>query len=46
MSFAIEALSVRAGFGQYPELARYLAQIRNEPAYGRALDKGGPFSLG
>ena len=39
--------AVRAGFlPKYPELARYLDQIRAEPGYQRALQKGGPFKLG
>lgn len=47
MSFPIEAAAVRAGFlPRYPELARYLEQIRAEPSYQRALQKGGPFRLG
>jgi glutathione S-transferase len=46
MSFPIEAISVRADLGGYPELARYLTQIRSEASYRRALEKGGPFALG
>ena len=46
MSFPIEAAEARArryGFG--PNLADFLARVRARPAYQRALEKGGPFSL-
>ena len=46
LSFPIEGAAVRAGLAPYPELRRYLSQIRARPAYQRALEKGGPFSLG
>jgi glutathione S-transferase len=46
MSFPVEAASVRTDLSSYPELTRFLAQVRSEPGYLRALDKGGPFSLG
>jgi glutathione S-transferase len=47
MSFVIEAAATRASYSPaYPELQRYLAQIRAEPAYQRAIARGGPFTLG
>jgi glutathione S-transferase len=46
MSFPIEAISVRSNLSGYPELARYLQQVRSEPGYRRAIEKGGPFTLG
>ena len=46
MSFAIEAASVRSDLSLYPELSRYLGQIHAQPGYKRALEKGGPYSLG
>jgi glutathione S-transferase len=47
MSFAVEAAASRAGFSpEYPELARYLSQIRARPGYQRAIERGGPFRLG
>lgn len=47
MSFVVEGAAVRAGLKpQYPELGRYLDQIRAQPAYQRALQRGGPFQLG
>ena len=45
MSFPIEAAEARAGLGKYPALAAFLSRIRAEPAYQRALEKGGPFKL-
>jgi glutathione S-transferase len=46
LSFPIEAASVRSDLRAYPELSRYLAQIRRQPSYLRAIEKGGPFALG
>jgi glutathione S-transferase len=46
MSFPIEAAASRAGLDQgRPKLMDYLARIHARPAYRRALEKGGPFSL-
>lgn len=47
MSFPLEAASVRALQGnRYPAIARYVEQMRAQPAYQRALEKGGPLQLG
>jgi glutathione S-transferase len=46
MSFIVEGAAVRASLKPYPELSRYLDQIRAQPAYQRALQRGGPFKLG
>lgn len=47
MSFVLEAASARGGLDtRYPKLAAYVARMRARPAYQRALDKGGPFTLG
>ncbi|MEX0707730.1 MAG: glutathione S-transferase [Woeseia sp.] len=46
MSFAIEAAEVRTDLkANYPNLQRYLQQMRARPAYQRALQMGGPYSL-
>jgi glutathione S-transferase len=46
MSFAIEAAEVRTDLkASYPNLQSYLQRIRALPAYQRALDKGGPYTL-
>lgn len=46
MSFPLEAAEVRAGLDiNYPELAAFLARIRERPAYQAALKKGGPYQL-
>lgn len=46
MSFPIEALSERSGFGdQFPKLMGYLERIHARPAYQRAIKKGGPFQV-
>ncbi|KPC53338.1 glutathione S-transferase [Amantichitinum ursilacus] len=46
MSFAMEAANARSGFSKYPKAKAWLERIHARPAYARALEKGGPFSLG
>jgi glutathione S-transferase len=47
MSFPLEAAAARAGLdSRYPKLTDWLARIHARPAYVRALEKGGPFTLG
>lgn len=46
MSFPVEAAASRGGLGaQRPRLAAFLERIRARPAYQRALDKGGPYTI-
>lgn len=45
MSFPLEAASSRIGFEKYPKLKSFLARIHERPAYKRALEKGGPFTI-
>jgi glutathione S-transferase len=46
MSFPIEAAAVRGGLGhEFPRLQAFLERIHARPAYGRALQKGGPYQL-
>ena len=45
MSFPVEAGAVR-GAGQRPNLDGFLDRIHARPAYQRALERGGPFSVG
>ncbi len=46
MSFAVEAAELRTDLNaRYPKLQGYLQRIRALPAYQRALEKGGPYSL-
>jgi len=46
MSFPIEAAAVRGGdMDGYPKLKDFLARIHARPAYKKALERGGPFSL-
>jgi glutathione S-transferase len=46
MSFPIEAARARAGLGgQRPRLKNFLERIHQRPAYARALQRGGPFSI-
>ena len=46
MSFPVEASQGRAGLDHTrPHLMDFLARIHARPAYQRALEKGGPFSL-
>jgi glutathione S-transferase len=47
MSFPLEAASARAGLDQnYPKALAWLKEIHARPAYQRALDKGGPYTVG
>jgi glutathione S-transferase len=46
MSFPIEAASARGGLdATRPRLWEFLARIHERPAYGRALERGGPYAL-
>lgn len=46
MSFPIEAAAVRDSVStKYPALNEYLKRIHARPAYKRALERGGPYSL-
>jgi glutathione S-transferase len=45
MSFPIEALESRSDLKSHPHLVKYLELIRVRPAYQRALQKGGPFTI-
>jgi glutathione S-transferase len=47
MSFPLEAASARLGLAQrHPRAMAWLAKIHARPAYQRAVDKGGPYSMG
>jgi glutathione S-transferase len=46
MSFPVEAAAVRVGFAGRPHLQGFLDRIHARPAYQRALEVGGPFTLG
>lgn len=45
MSFPLLALEARGGFGDRPNVKACLARMRERPAYQRAMEKGGKFSL-
>ena len=46
MSFPIEAASSRGALkSNFPNLSDFLERIHERPAYKRALDRGGPYSL-
>ena len=46
MSFVLEAAAARGGLdATYPKLSAFLARIHARPAYQRALERGGKFSL-
>jgi glutathione S-transferase len=47
MSFPVEGYEARGLVKEgYPNVLRYLNDIKSRPAYKVAIDKGGPFSLG
>lgn len=46
MSFPLEAAMVRSGMNaRLPNVAAFLKRIHQRPAYQRALERGGPYSL-
>jgi len=46
MSFPVEAAAARAGLGaSRPKLMAYLERIHARPAYQRALQRGGEYTL-
>ena len=47
MSFPLEAAAARGGLDQgHPKAMAFLDRIHARPAYQRALEKGGPYSVG
>ena len=47
MSFPLEAAAARAGLDQgHPKAMAFLDRIHARPAYARALEKGGPYTVG
>ena len=47
MSFPLEAAAARGGLEQgYPRAMAFLDRIHARPAYARALEKGGPYTVG
>ncbi|MFZ4604226.1 MAG: glutathione S-transferase, partial [Caulobacterales bacterium] len=46
MTFVLEAAGATGRLGQYPRLSAYLARMQARPAYKRAIERGGPYSLG
>ena len=47
MSFPLEAAAARAGLEQgHPKAMAFLDRIHARPAYSRALEKGGPYTVG
>jgi glutathione S-transferase len=45
MSYAIQGAVARAGDAVSPKLTAWVKRIEGRPAYQRALERGGPFSL-
>jgi glutathione S-transferase len=46
LSFVLEAAAGRGPLESYPALSAYLAKLQNRDAYKRAIEKGGPYTLG
>ncbi len=47
MSFPLEAAAARGGLEQgHPNAMAFLERIHARPAYQRALEKGGPYTVG
>ena len=45
MSFPLEGAASRSGMAGFPRLEAFLARIHARPAYQRAFERGGPYSL-
>ena len=45
MSFPLEAAATRGGLDRHPHLQAFLKRIHARPAYQRALERGGDYSL-
>lgn len=46
MSFPVEAACARGGIGEtHPRMMAWLKKVQAQPAYQRALQKGGPYAL-
>ncbi|WP_320534048.1 glutathione S-transferase family protein [Robbsia andropogonis] len=46
MSFPLQAAKGRVGLARWPHIDAFVNRVESREAYRRALDKGGPFSLG
>ncbi len=46
MTFVLEAAAAGGRLATYPRLTEYLDRMQARPAYQRALDRGGPYTLG
>jgi glutathione S-transferase len=47
MSFPLEAAAARGGLEDgHPKAMAFLERIHARPAYARALEKGGPYTIG
>ncbi len=46
LTFVLEAAAVSGTLSDYPKLATYLEEMHARPAYARAVQKGGPYTLG
>lgn len=45
-TFVLEAANVGGGLDKLPNLKAYLERVQSRPAYKRAIERGGPYSLG
>lgn len=45
LSFPLEGAAARGGLDGYPKLAEFLEKIHQRPAYKKALQRGGPYTL-
>lgn len=46
MLFPLEAMNASGGLAHFPNLKAYVERMQSRPAYRRALDRGGEYSMG
>ena len=46
LSFVVQAARMLYGLDEFPNLARFVEQVRKRPAYQKSIEKGGAYAFG